>query len=130
MIERTRGLQVEEAFARIGAVDAATSVGFGEGFEIGIGVAAEEGEAQAAFAAGGAVAGRGIAAEVAEQGPHVGKEGGALQLRILYGDVEFLLLAGGVELDIGFAIGDWGYQTALADGGDLVIRRFEFRLRG
>jgi hypothetical protein len=41
VVERGGGFEVEEAIARVGAVDAAAAVGSGESFEIGFGIAAE-----------------------------------------------------------------------------------------
>ena len=74
--EPAGGFEVEQAFARLGAIDAAAAVGLGEGFEIGFGIAAEEGEAQSALAARRAVARGGIAAELAQKRADLGQEGG------------------------------------------------------
>ena len=78
MVERAGGLEVEEAVARVGAIDPAAAVGLGEGFEIRLGVAAEEGEAQPALAASRAVTLRGVAAELTQEGTDFGQESGAL----------------------------------------------------
>ena len=73
---------------------------------------------------------RRIAAELAQQRADFRQESGRLRPRALDGDVQLLLLAVGVELDIGFAIGHRRHHTRLTDRRHLGIRRFELGLPG
>src|SRR5262249_53411527 len=121
---------VDQALLGIEAIDAASAGRFGERFEIGFGVAAEEREMQTALAAGAAVARRGVAAELAEKRADFVEERGRHFARTLPGDVELLLTAGGVDLDESLAVGHGCDDAAFADCGDFAVGRLELRLWG
>src|ERR1035441_824603 len=68
---------------------------------------------------------RRIAPELAQQGTDFGREGGRWGARELHRDVQFLLVAVGVELDIRLAAGDRRQHTPLADRGHPASRTLE-----